>query len=115
MFPAPHGATCAALLPPVMAVNVQALRARNPDNPALARYDEVARLLTGDDRATATDGVAWVESLCRDLQIPGLASYGLTAADFPTLIEKAQKSSSMKGNPLELTVEELGEILERAM
>jgi alcohol dehydrogenase class IV len=115
MFPAPHGATCAALLPQVMAVNVQALRARQLDNPALARYDEVARILTGHDDATATAGVEWVAALCRDLQIPGLAAYGLTEADFPNLIEKAQQASSMKGNPIELTVEELGEILERAM
>ena len=30
MFPAPHGAVCAALLPHVMEVNVRALRARDP-------------------------------------------------------------------------------------
>jgi alcohol dehydrogenase class IV len=115
MFPAPHGATCAALLPHVMAINVQALQGREPDNPALVRYDNVARLLTGDDAATAAAGVDWVAALCRDLQIPGLAAYGLTPADFPDLIEKARQASSMKGNPIQLTVEELGEILERAM
>jgi alcohol dehydrogenase class IV len=40
MFPAPHGATCAALLPHVIAANVHALRARQADGPALARYAE---------------------------------------------------------------------------
>ncbi len=115
MFSAPHGATCAALLPHVMAVNVQALRSRQPDNPALARYDEVAQILTGSRQATAADGVEWVQALCRDLQVPGLSSYGLTQADFPDLIEKAQQASSMKGNPIQLTVEELDEILSRAL
>ena len=115
MFPAPHGATCAALLPPVMAVNVQALQTRDPDNRALQRYDEVAQLLTGSDKATAADGVAWVEALCRDLQVPGLAAHGLTEAHFPDLIEKAQQASSMKGNPIQLTAEELGEILKWAL
>src|SRR5262249_16681591 len=31
MFPAPHGAVCAALLPHVMAVNLRALRRRQPE------------------------------------------------------------------------------------
>jgi alcohol dehydrogenase class IV len=115
MFPAPHGATCAALLPHVMAINVQALQARDPDHQALRRYAEAAQLLTGHDRATAGDGVTWAQALCRELQVPGLSTYGLTEADFPMLIEKAAKSSSMKGNPIELTAEELGEILSRAL
>jgi len=115
MFSAPHGATCAALLPPVMAVNVQALRARDPDNPALGRYDDLARILTNSDQATAADGVTWVQDLCRDLQIPPLSTYGLTRDDFPPLIEKAGRASSMQGNPIKLTDEELAEILSRAM
>lgn len=115
MFPAPHGATCAALLPAVMAVNVQALRARDPDNPALGRYDELARILTGSDRAAAADGVTWVHELCRDLQVPPLGTYGLTRVDFSPLIEKAGRASSMQGNPIKLTDEELAEILSRAI
>lgn len=116
MFPdGPHGAVCAALLPPVMAINVQALRERAPDSEALQRYHQVAQLLTGSDQATAADGVAWVEELSRTLQVPPLAEYGLTRRDFPALIEKAQQSSSMKGNPLRLTEDELAEILSRAL
>ncbi len=37
MFHAPHGAVCAAFLPHVMAVNVRALRARQPGSAALPR------------------------------------------------------------------------------
>jgi alcohol dehydrogenase class IV len=48
MFPAPHGAVCAAILPHAMTTNVSALRQRAPDSDALLRYDEVARLLTGN-------------------------------------------------------------------
>ena len=65
-FPAPHGAICAALLPHVMAANIRALRQRAPDSGALRRYDEVARLLTGNAGATADDGVEWVRQIgCR--------------------------------------------------
>jgi alcohol dehydrogenase class IV len=114
MFPAPHGATCAALLPHVMAVNIDALRARQPDNLALQRYDSVARIVTGKPHASAADGTAWVEQLCRDLAIPTLKHHGLTEADFPSLIDKASRASSMKGNPIKLTCDELAEILRRA-
>ncbi len=115
MFGSPHGATCAALLPHVMAVNVQALHVRVPDSPALARYTEVARLLTGHASATAADGAAWVQELVADLHIPRLGAYGLTAADFAQIIPRARAASSMAGNPILLTDHELSEILARAL
>jgi len=115
MFDAPHGAVCAALLPHVMAVNVAALRERQPGNPVLRRYDEVAQVLTGDATADAADGVAWIADLCAMLQVPGLATYGVSADDFDDLIEKSARSSSMKGNPVELIPAEMRRILERSL
>ena len=115
MFDAPHGAVCGCLLPYVMAANVRALRARAPQSVALPRYDEIARLLTGSADAVAEDGVAWVRALCRDLAIPGLASYGVAEEHFPELTEKALVSSSMKGNPIALTADELHQILSEAL
>jgi alcohol dehydrogenase class IV len=113
MYHAPHGAVCAALLPHVMAVNVQALGQRAPQ--LLDRYRELARLLTGHPHAEPLDGVSWVAELCRVLEVPGLAAYGMTAADIPTLVEKAARASSMKGNSIELTDAELREIGLRAL
>jgi alcohol dehydrogenase class IV len=115
MYGAPHGAVCAALLPHVMASNVEALRTRSPDSPVLGRYDTVARLLTGNEAARAPDGVAWVADLCAALAIPGLESYGLVDGDFDDLIDKSRRASSMKANPIELTPDELRLILERAL
>lgn len=115
MFPAPHGAACAALLPHVMAINIRALRARQPDHPALARYDELARLLTGRPDATADDGIEWIAALCRDLGVRGLAAYGVAAADFPALVARAAQASSMKANPIVLTEEELRTVLQAAL
>jgi alcohol dehydrogenase class IV len=115
MFPAPHGAVCACLLPHVMTINVRALQQRSPESKALRRYDEIARILTRDERATADDGVAWVGELCQALQVPSLATYGVTEDDFPLVIEKAAVSSSMKGNPIVLTADEMREILHRAL
>ncbi len=115
MFHARHGVVCAALLPHVMTANVTALEARDPANPALARYDEIARWLLNDESATAADGAAWVSALCASMRIQGLSLYGFGPKDFDTVIEKAQRSSSMKGNPIQLTPDELATILERAM
>jgi len=115
MFHAPHGVICGRLLPHVVAVNVRALQERMPGSAALRRYDEVAQILTGDTDATADEGVAWVQELCDALQAPSLASYGVTPDDFPLLIEKASVSSSMRGNPIKLTAEEMGKILRRAV
>jgi alcohol dehydrogenase class IV len=115
MFDAPHGAICGRLLPYVMEINVRALRQREPKAPALNRYADIGRILTGGPDAAAEDGVAWVQDLCATLRAPGLGAYGITEADFPAIVEKASRSSSMKGNPVLLTPEELREILKRAL
>jgi alcohol dehydrogenase class IV len=115
MFPAPHGVICAQLLPHVMEANVRALQSRAPDSPALARYDEIAQIVTGKAVARAADGVAWVQNLCAALNVPSLSRFGLTEADFPTVVAKSQKASSMKGNPILLTDEELEDILRKAL
>jgi alcohol dehydrogenase class IV len=115
MFPAPHGAACAALLPHVMAANIAALRDRQRDSHVLKRYDEIAAILTGKPSAEAEDGVAWVRTLTTELRIPPLGAYGVSAADIPALVEKTAVASSTKANPIALTRDELTEILFRAL
>ncbi|WP_321401873.1 iron-containing alcohol dehydrogenase [Maridesulfovibrio sp.] len=114
-FKAPHGAVCAALLPSVMEINVRALKERDPGNPALAAYAETAKILTGNNDAQITDGIQWVKNTCAEMKIPGLGEIGVQKKDFKSLSAKAARSSSMKGNPLELTEKELLEILEMAL
>jgi alcohol dehydrogenase class IV len=112
---APHGVICGKLLPYVMQANVRALQGRAADSPALARFDEAARILTGRSTACASDAVAWIEELCTTLGLPGLRRYGLSENDFPTVAAKARNASSMKGNPVELNDEELVSILRKAI
>ena len=112
---APHGVVCARLLPLVMETNMHALRRRLPGSPAIARYTEVARLLTGDDSACAEDGSEWVRELCSALNIQPLKEYGLNPDDLPAVVEQSQKANSMKGNPVNLTYNELLTILESAL
>jgi alcohol dehydrogenase class IV len=111
MLHAPHGAVCARLLPRVMEANIKAMEARQPNHPALKRYDEVAQILTDDPSAIAKDGVTWVSKLVGDLKIVQLSDHGLRREHFPEAVEKTMKASSTKGNPIVLTEDELMGIL----
>jgi alcohol dehydrogenase class IV len=123
MFDAPHGALCAALLPHAMVVNIAALRAAlshtgshtESHTERLLRYAAVARILTGRSDATPEDGAAWVECLCRDLEIRPLGAHGVRQADVPALADKAARASSMQANPIVLTRGQLEELLTRAI
>ena len=102
MFDAPHGAVCAALLPHAFAVNARAAE-RSRQSATLQRLEEVERTV-GD-----------LHELCAALKIPQLSSYDVRQEDFAELIERAVASSSMKGNPVVLTGDELREILRHAL
>ena len=95
-------------------INVEALRSRAPDSESLRRYDTIARLLTGQPHSNADDAVWWLTELCARLQIPPLSAYGVEDSHIPELVSKAAKASSMKANPIELTTDELTEIVTRA-
>jgi len=98
-----------------MEINLNALKSRASNSPALSRYDEVARLVTGLPGAGAADGIGWVRNLCGQMEIKSLAAYGLEEKDFPDIVAKARQASSMKGNPVELTGEELLAILQKSI
>lgn len=116
MFPAPHGAVCARLLPLVLEANYHALSAQNPHSPILGRFTKLTKMLIPDQPfTTALDGIRWLDSLCRRLDIPPLREYGITSADIPAIVAQAQKASSMKGNPIVLDEAALRGILEKAL
>jgi alcohol dehydrogenase class IV len=107
----PHGIACAALLGPVIEANVRALRAADPGGPALGRYAETAQLLTGQPTAAIEDGLAWIGETAAQLGVPSLRQFGLQAPDADGIATRAARSSSMQGNPVTLTHEDLRAIL----
>jgi alcohol dehydrogenase class IV len=115
MYSGPHGAICARLLPPVMVINVCALKERGMSQQYLQKYETLARILTGREDAAPEDGVAWIQELGEALHIPPLSAYGVNPADFPEIVAKSAVASSTKGNPIELTPAELEEVLKRAL
>ena len=108
----PHGMACAALLVPVIEAN---LRALPPGSPALDRYAEAAGLLTGRPDASVGDGLAWIRQTLILLAVPGLAASGLTAAQAGDIAAKALTSSSMQGNPVPLSQDDLAAIILAAL
>jgi len=115
MIPAAHGVLCARLLPFVMEMNLKALRLREPESLSLRRYTEVAQILTGKPSVKAEDGIEWIFHLCRELNIPTLADLQFSEKDIVAVVEKSQKASSTKGNPIKLTDEEICEIIRKAL
>jgi alcohol dehydrogenase class IV len=98
-----------------METNLRALQERAPGSGRLECFTEAARLLTGNPAARAEDGLRWVERLTAHLHIPPLSRYGLRQEEMPEITLQAQRSSSMKGNPIALTDDEICNILEKAL
>ncbi len=112
---APHGALVARLLPYVIEANVEALKARNPESEALLRYDELAQMMLGHYEADVLHLIDWLEELGETMEIPSLRAMGVSASHFDDIIAASQQSSSMKGNPIELTSDELKRVLVNAL
>jgi alcohol dehydrogenase class IV len=108
-FPAPHGTICAALLPHIIAANIRALREQPTEASArvLRRYADIGRQLPGTESAPeihAIDAcVDFTSRLVKELNIPPLGKFGMTAASVPEMVSLARKSSSMRFNPIVLS------------
>jgi alcohol dehydrogenase class IV len=111
VYRASHGALCAALLPSVTQANLRALAERSPEHPSRERYAEAARILTGEKGAKAENTAEYCEKLRASMKIPTLSQQGVQKDDFEILAERTSRASSMKGNPVDLTMEELIGIL----
>lgn len=118
-FDAPHGAVCAALLPSVIAANIDALKRENGNHPILARYAEVGRILSmnpGLDESSAVRAAREeADRLRQDLAIPGLGRWGVHDSDVAAVASQARASSSMKHNPAVLDEGSLCRILHGAL
>lgn len=116
-FPVPHGTVCAALLPHILAANIQAMRASR--HAGLLRYARVGRALT--QRSDLTDAAAidaCVETtlrLAEQLHIPPLKRFNMGERDIAPMVELAMKTSSMKYNPVALSAASLGDALRKAI
>lgn len=113
-FPIPHGVVCGTLVGAATRVNLEAMQARCPEHPALAKYAQVGRLLGGArdaDEATARDRLLdTLDDWTRRLDLPLLADLGVAEDDFARIVAHS-RGSSMKTNPIELSDAEVERIL----
>ena len=82
---------------------------------ALDRYAEAAQLLTGKPGASVEDGLAWIGETLTLLGVPGLAAFGLGPGQADDIAAKAAASSSMQGNPVPLSHDELKAVVLQAL
>jgi len=114
-FPIPHGVVCGTLVATATAVNIRALREREPGGEGLAKYARMGRLLTNApeiDDVSACDGlVQRLEEWTVALNLPRLSHYGVRESDFERVIANC-RGSSMKTNPIVVSDQEVKEILQ---
>jgi alcohol dehydrogenase class IV len=114
MYPISHGTVCATLLPAVMETNIRLLIEQGL-NDRLERYNDVARILTGNNSSSALNGVEWIRELVTLMKIPPLSMFGINETDFPEIVSRSLSASSMKGNPVVLTDNDIMAIIKMAL
>ena len=117
-YPIPHGVVCGTLLATATEVNIDAMREREPNNPALKKYAQLATLLA---RQTFNNDVDACNALTQTLaemsdalQLPGLSQYGVKPADLDHIVANS-RGSSMQTNPIVLTDAEIKSILQQRL
>ncbi len=114
LFPIPHGVACGTTVAAATAMNIRALREREPQNPALSRYAHVGRLLSGrrglSDDAACDALVKVLEEWTESLQLPRLSGFGVGETDIPTIVAHS-RNNSMKTNPVRLHDDEIAAIV----
>jgi alcohol dehydrogenase class IV len=127
MIDIPHGIACANLFLPTFSTNIDALTSREPKNPAIDRLVEIIDILSGKNKTgngvkVKVEAEVKVENSVRELEmflnsfdIPSLSEFGLTENMIPELVIKSKNSSSMKGNPVSLTEDEIQQIIMKAL
>ena len=97
--PMPHGEVCGTLLGETTRRTIEAL-ANDRENhaTALAKYARAGAILCVDASVPAEEGcrrlVATLEAWIERTHIPRLGRYGMTAADFPRILDKANGKNS---------------------
>jgi alcohol dehydrogenase class IV len=105
----PHGLACAVMLPTALEVNAGVCQ-ETMHNLAIS-----AGVAGTSREASAQAFVDFIRSLCDDVGIPNrLSQIGVTQQQIPAIVQSS-RGNSMRGNPRELSDQELQEILYRIL
>jgi len=113
-FPIPHGVVCGTLLACATRINIEAMKEREPGNPALEKYARLAVILCNKKFKHPDDAymtlIQLLDEWTNTMQLKKLGAYGVNINDYPS-ITKHCRGSSMKTNPIILTDDEILKIL----
>ena len=113
-FPIPHGVVCGTLVAAATRINIGAMQAREPHNPALEKYALVGRLLSRQQSLSQTEAHAalidTLENWTATLMLPRLAHYGVNENDIARIVANS-RGSSMKTNPVMLDDSEIAQLI----
>lgn len=116
MIEAPHGILCAVLLKPCTVANMKTIGSLNGRaDHVLERYREAFSLLAGREFTDAASGLDWLVDYLAPFELPTLRDLGMREELLKEAVEKSRQASSMKGNPVDLTDEELESILQSSL
>ena len=118
LFPVPHGVACGTTVAAATAVNINALREREAQSPALEKYAEVGQLLSGrqglDDADACDELIGVLNRWTESLQLPRLSRFGINETDIPAIVANS-RNNSMKTNPVLLFDEEIASIVRQRL
>ena len=113
-FPISHGVACGTLVAEATRINIEALRVRAPDSPALGKYVTVGRLLARNpglcDQDALTALISTLENWTQAMALPRLSAFGIDEEAIPKLVANS-RGSSMKTNPIVLSDAEISELI----
>ncbi len=113
-YPIPHGVVCGTLVGAATDANIQAMLARDPDNPALTKYARISEVLCLNVSPSVESACAALVRLLSDwtqrMNLPRLSRFGLSQDGLERVIANAH-GSSMQTNPIVLTDDELRTVL----
>jgi len=109
-FGIPHGLACGIMLPYVMEINISS---------NIEKFAHIGEALTGvrfdDEKKAASAGIEFVRNLSEKVGVPSnLKGYGIEKKDIPALV-RGSHGSSMRGNPVDLSDDQIGELIERVI
>jgi len=117
-FPIPHGVVCGTLVATATEINIRAMLQREPNSPALAKYAQVGRLLSNQPDINEHQAhdllVKTLNDWTEQLGLERLNAYGIKESDFARIVSNS-RGSSMTTNPIVLTDDEIGEILQQRL
>lgn len=114
MFEIPHGVICANLLPEITEANIECARNEDPTGKTVRKYQDVARMLTGDSEGMLKRLVTTLRIQRRTLRIPPLGTFGFSAEDIPRILAGC-RAGSMNTNPIHLEDAVLAEAVRAAI